>query len=114
MLSNGLLFLVSDQGIATCLRCDDGETCWRKRLGGEFYASPVALGDYVYFCDMAGRTTVIDASDAFQEVATNELGEPAFASIALADDGLYIRGETRLVRVDYDGAEPATSVASAE
>ena len=42
---DGHLFGVLDAGVAVCWKSDTGKEAWKKRLGGEFNASPVLVGD---------------------------------------------------------------------
>ena len=39
----GLLFLVTDQGIAKCLDARTGELRWQERLKGQYRSSPLAV-----------------------------------------------------------------------
>jgi len=47
LVKDGRLFLWADDGVVSCLRLATGETVWRKRVGGAFYASPVCVGGYL-------------------------------------------------------------------
>ena len=58
----GLLFTVSDEGIAQCLDARTGEVQWRKRLQRSFQASPVAAGGRVYFVSTTGVCTILAAA----------------------------------------------------
>jgi outer membrane protein assembly factor BamB len=90
-------YLVNDQGIGTCLTAETGEQVWRKRLGGEFTASPVAGDGKVYFTNESGSTLVIAANtDGYEELAQNELDEPVYASPAISQGRLFIRGASHL------------------
>jgi outer membrane protein assembly factor BamB len=90
-------YLVNDQGIGTCLTAETGEQVWRKRLGGEFTASPVAGDGKVYFTNESGSTLVIAANtDGYEELAQNELDEPVYASPAISHGRLFIRGASHL------------------
>jgi outer membrane protein assembly factor BamB len=59
VLANGILFTVTDAGVATAIRADSGETLWRRRLPGHYFASLVASPSAVYFTNSDGLTTVI-------------------------------------------------------
>jgi outer membrane protein assembly factor BamB len=97
---NGLLFAVSDRGIATCLDGKTGEELWRQRLDlGEYVSSAVAAGDYVYFTSVEGVTTVVLADRRFTLVARNDLHEEVIATPAFANGELYLRTRTRLYRI---------------
>jgi len=95
-LRAGMLFMVSDDGVATCLDAESGEQLWRTRLRGRHYASVVATKDAVYFCDKRGRTSVLACARELRELAENHLREPVFASPAIAGNELFIRSTERL------------------
>lgn len=85
-------YLVSDKGIGTCLDARTGKMAWRKRFGGAFTASPVAGDGKVYFCDESGKTLVIAADGSgYEELASNQLNEPIFASPAISQGRIFVR-----------------------
>jgi len=94
------LYFVSDKGVASCVDARTGTTHWRRRLGGNFSASPLYADGNIYFQSEDGVTTVVKAGKTFQEVAKNALEERTFASIAVADQALFIRTETQLYRIE--------------
>jgi outer membrane protein assembly factor BamB len=94
------LYVVSDNGIATCLNAKTGATHWRERLGGNFSASPVYADGRIYFLNEDGETTVIAAGTNFQKLATNRLEGRTLASIAVSGGGLFIRSDEYLYRVE--------------
>jgi outer membrane protein assembly factor BamB len=96
----GLVYLISDDGIAMCLDGESGETVWRERIGGNFSASPILAGDRVYFPSEEGVTTVVKAGRAFEKLATNDLEEAIFASPAVSGDALFIRTEKAIYRIE--------------
>jgi hypothetical protein len=87
----GLFFLVSDEGIASCFEPKTGERYWKDRLGRHFSASLTAANGYVYFLDDDGRMTVVKANKMFQVVARNDLKEECYASPALSGGQIFIR-----------------------
>ncbi|MHC4696115.1 MAG: outer membrane protein assembly factor BamB family protein, partial [Planctomycetota bacterium] len=91
VLSQGLLFMVTDNGVGSCLDARTGETLWRQRFVGQHYASPVIVGKYVYFTNLDGVTTVVAAEPQYHLVAQADLGERMYASFALLDDCLIAR-----------------------
>jgi outer membrane protein assembly factor BamB len=91
VLANGLFFTVTDSGVATGMRADTGQTVWRQRLPGQYFASLVASADAVYFTNSEGLTTVVAASERFETLARNPLGEETLASIAPSGGELFIR-----------------------
>jgi outer membrane protein assembly factor BamB len=98
---DGLLFFVSDKGVATCLDATTGEEHWQERLGGNFSASPLAAEGRVYFQDEAGVCHVVAARPEFKLLAKNTWapGLRTYASFAVAGKSLLARSEDKLVRI---------------
>lgn len=97
------LYMISDDGMASCLDALTGKEFWRRRLGGEFSASPMAAGGRVYFQSETGTTTVVDAAPEYHEVSKNQIGDGTartFASFAVVDDAILLRSETHLYRIE--------------
>jgi len=95
------LYFVSDGGVASCVDIKTGEVHWQERLGGKFSASPVATKDRVYFQDEGGKAYVVAASTEYKLIAENEWtsDERTFASYAADGDSLYLRSESKLLKV---------------
>jgi len=92
VLSNGMLFMVSDHGYASCLSASDGELLWQERLPpGEYLASPIVMGDHVYFWNTSGVTTVVACDRTFKKIAQNTLPGGIYASPAPVDGQLFVR-----------------------
>jgi outer membrane protein assembly factor BamB len=88
---DGHFFVVSDNGIASCLDARTGQLKWKRRLGEGHSASALAGGGHVYFLSEQGETFVVRASSEFTLVAENPLDEACFASPAAARGQLFIR-----------------------
>ena len=86
ILVDGLLFMVSDAGIATCSDVTSGEPLWSERIPGNYSASPILVEGRIYFLNETGVTTVVRASKTFEVLATNDLAEKTLAS-PTPDDG---------------------------
>jgi outer membrane protein assembly factor BamB len=100
----GLIYMVSDDGLASCLDATSGKAYYAsERLDGEFSASPVLADGHIYYCSQRGKTFVLDTGKSFKVVAENRLGESKdigfMASPAIAGDSLYLRTTTHLYRV---------------
>ena len=54
-----MLFLISDGGIASCLKTTTGETLWRERLEGNYFASPVLVNGKVCIVSAEGDVRVL-------------------------------------------------------
>lgn len=98
------LFMVGDEGVATCLNALTGEQVWQARVGGNYSASPVYAGGHIYFFSEDGKTTVIPPADEYEVVAENQLGDGFMASPAVVDDSLILRSRTALYRIQTGGA----------
>ncbi|MCS6852426.1 MAG: PQQ-like beta-propeller repeat protein [Gemmataceae bacterium] len=99
------LYLVSDQGIASCLDARSGKVHWQERLGGSYSASPLYGDGKVYFQSEEGVGTVIKAGTRFERLARNDLGERTLASYAVSGHALFIRTEKALYRIESKAAE---------
>jgi outer membrane protein assembly factor BamB len=97
---NGLLFLVSDNGIATCLDPKTGDVVATRRLGGPFYSSPVCAEGRLYAFDKKGKGTVLTADRDLKVIATNQLADGVIATPAVAGRALYVRTYSHLYRIE--------------
>ncbi|HEX4148241.1 MAG TPA: PQQ-binding-like beta-propeller repeat protein [Pirellulales bacterium] len=90
------LVLVEDGGVASCFSIESGKLLWRHRLAGNFTASPIAIGNYVYAVNESGRTFVFRVAPKFELVAENDLNEETLASPACSGGDLFLRTRDRL------------------
>ena len=95
-----LLFLVADNGVASCRELASGEIHWQKRLGGTYSASPLYAEGRIYVQSEDGECVVFAAADEFRELARNDLGERSLASFAVADQALIIRTSEAVYRIE--------------
>ena len=93
------IYVVSDNGIASCFDVETGRRHWRKRLGGGFSSSPVQAGARIYFLNEEGETIVVEPGTTYRELSRNSLEEQTQASAAVASDALFVRTLTRLYRI---------------
>ena len=97
--------MVSDMGVASCLDAQTGKLLWKKRVGGNYSASPILCGDYLYLLSEEGTCTIVDVSDDPVEIAVNQLGERCLASPAVVENDLLIRTSAALYRIGNDGSK---------
>ena len=96
------LYLLTDGGIMTCIDALTGE---RKYEGGRvpvpatFFASPVAFEDKILLTSEDGDSFVIEAGPVHKVLQTNSVGESVYASPAIANGTIYIRGEKHLFAI---------------
>jgi outer membrane protein assembly factor BamB len=96
---NGLLYIVTDNGILSVYRAASGERLYQQRLppaGGSYSASPVSAGGRVYFTSEDGSVFVVRAGPAYALLATNDMGALCFATPAISGDLLLVRTATDL------------------
>jgi outer membrane protein assembly factor BamB len=95
------VYSVSDDGIMLCVDAATGEVVYRSRLGGNFSASPLLIGDRLYFTDEQGVTTVARAGgEAAEILAENDLGERTLASAAVSGNAIFMRTADALYRIE--------------
>lgn len=83
--------IVSDPGDACCFEAASGQLLWSQRFGSH-HASLVSAHGLVYFLDDKGVTRVVRPGPELQIEAVNALGEKCFASPAVSQGQLFIRG----------------------
>lgn len=94
------LYIVSDNGVATCLDAKTGEQHWQKRIGGNFSASLLLAEGRIYLLDENGKTYVFKPNpDEYEELAVNTLPGRTLASIAAADESLFLRTDQAVYRI---------------
>ena len=96
LLINQELYLVSDNGVASCLDARTGQAHWRKRLAGNFSTSPIFADGKIYFFNEQGVTTVLASGTQFQNLATNKLAGRIMASPAVSGKAIYLRTDQHL------------------
>jgi outer membrane protein assembly factor BamB len=96
LVKDGRLYLWNDDGIVSCLRVETGEVVWRERVGGDFYASPIWVDQRLYCVSKTGEVVVLAAADTFQILSRVPLGEPSFATPAVAGGVMYLRTRSHL------------------
>jgi outer membrane protein assembly factor BamB len=101
LLIDDLLYMVSDDGTASCVEAKTGKVVWHERLGGAFSGSPVYAAGHIYVADdggkdETGKAYVLAAGPKLQIKATNKLDAGCMASPAIAGDAMFLRTKTHL------------------
>lgn len=100
VLAEGLLFMVSDSGIASCLEAATGQELWQERLGGDYAASLLYVAGRVYCFGQDGKATVLKAARTYEVLAINKLSAGFMASPAVTGNALILRTKTHLYRIE--------------
>jgi outer membrane protein assembly factor BamB len=98
----GLLYMTNEVGVVTCAEAASGQRVWQRRLGGIFFASPVAGDGKVYMLSETGEAFVLRAGRQPEVLATNDLGERFLASPAISGRRIFLRSDGTLFAVGGD------------
>ncbi len=99
VLAGNFLFVADDRGTVNCFETKGGSRLWHDRLGGHYSASLVTANGLVYCTSDDGDVRIIKPDQTLNVVATNVLGESSFASPAISQGQIFIRGETHLFAI---------------
>jgi outer membrane protein assembly factor BamB len=94
LVHDGRVYYVKKGGLISCLDAASGEVHYQAKrlgLGGEYYATPILVGERVIVAAERGTVFVLASGDEFEVVSRNELGEGIYATPAVADNMLYVR-----------------------
>jgi len=99
LIHDGRVYYVKKGGFISCLDASSGKVHYQAKrlgLGGEYYSTPILVGDRVIVAAERGAVFVLATGDEFEVVARNELGEGIYATPAVVDNTLYIRTTNHL------------------
>lgn len=85
------LMMVSDNGILSRVRLSDGATVWSNRLGGNYGASPIVIGNKTLVISLDGIATIVANADRFEKLGEVDLGAGVGASPAAGGGKLLVR-----------------------
>lgn len=92
IVSGDYLYTMTDKGLAHCWNTESGDLVWREKVGGDFSASPVLVGDNIYVSSEQGKTLIFKASpEKFELIAENQLGNEIWATPVICGDSIYLR-----------------------
>jgi outer membrane protein assembly factor BamB len=95
MVFGDYLLTVNNGGTAFCFEAATGKVLWEEKLG-RHHSSPIRLGDRIYWINDDGQINVFRPGPKFDRVAQFQLGEPCYASPAISDGQVFLRGFTHL------------------
>lgn len=96
------VYLMTGNGSITCLDAKTGKLQYegaRVPKSTTFTASPVAFAGKILLTSEDGETYMLKAGPKHEVLATNSVGEPVYASPAIADGRIFIRGEKHLYAI---------------
>ena len=100
ILHDGLLYLCSDSGIATCLEANTGKEVWKARIGGNYSSALLRHKDRIYALSEEGKCTVFATGRSYRMLSENKLPDGFMASPAVSGNAMFLRTKTHLYRID--------------
>jgi outer membrane protein assembly factor BamB len=100
LLVAGMLYMVDDSGIASCVDASSGEVVWSERIGGNFSASPIYADGRIYAFNEEGKVSTFAAEKTFRKIGEGQFESGFMASPAVAGNALYLRTKTHLYRIE--------------
>jgi outer membrane protein assembly factor BamB len=94
---------MTGNGSISCLDAKTGKVQYeaaRVPKATTFMSSPVAFEGKILITSEEGDTFVVQAGPKHEILRTNSLGEPVYASPAISDGKLFIRGEKHLYCIE--------------
>ncbi|HEY4313441.1 MAG TPA: PQQ-binding-like beta-propeller repeat protein [Pirellulales bacterium] len=100
MIGKGdFVFMWSDKGVAACVKAATGQILWKQRVGGNFSGSPVCVNDRLYCIAEDGEVVVLSATDQYELLARNPLGEDSRSTPSVANGRMYLRTYSHLISI---------------
>ncbi len=99
VIVDGLMYMVHDRGMVTCLDATTAKVIWKHDLNGNFNSSPVYAAGNIYFFNVKGECTIIKPGISFQRVTENNIGETVKAVPAFVNGKMVLRTEKSLYLV---------------
>lgn len=100
VLVDGRIYIVNDQGVASCLDAQTGDRVWSARLGGNYSASPVFGDGKVYFASEEGKVFVVRAGEKPAIAGENQLAGRIKATPAIVGRAVFVRTDRHLYRIE--------------
>ena len=105
LLHDGLIYMVDDGGIASCIDAKTGRKVVSKRIGGNYSASPLFADGRIYFFSEDGKTTAIEPGREMKVLGESKLDAGFMASPAVDGNALILRTKTHLYRIEQPKAK---------
>lgn len=102
LLLGDYLYMVADNGVASCVDAKTGDIAWSQRLGNDHAASPLFAEGRIYFFSQEGDVRVVKAAPEFKLLAEGKFESGFMASPAVAGKSLVLRSKTHLYRVEQN------------
>ncbi|GDX12086.1 hypothetical protein LBMAG57_38580 [Verrucomicrobiota bacterium] len=106
-MSNGeLIFVLNSAGMLTYYDAKNGGEQWDYDFDEPCNASPSIAGNRLMLITNKGTLIAVEAAREFKELARSPIGEKVFASPALAQGRMFVRGIRHLICIGAKSAAP--------
>ncbi|WP_372364745.1 PQQ-binding-like beta-propeller repeat protein [Candidatus Uabimicrobium sp. HlEnr_7] len=102
LITTDNVYFVNRAGIVFCLNLLTGKKRWSSRLPSSVWASPINVGDYVYFFCKDGTTIIAkENSEKLQQISLNKLsvGKTLVYGVAVTDNYFVFRTGKEIIAV---------------
>jgi len=100
VLHDGKLYMLTDNGMLSCLNAKTGEPYYRQQRLPKpynFKASPVGVNGKLYLASEEGDVIIVKMGEKYEVLAINEMPDQMFiATPAVAEGNLYLRSQNTL------------------
>ncbi len=100
VLHDNKLYMVTDNGMISCLNATTGEAFYRQQRLPKpynFKSSPVGAGGNLYLATEEGDVVIVKMGEKYEVVATNTLTDQTFiATPAIVGGSIYLRSQDTL------------------
>ena len=97
------VYVIGSAGVLVCGNADTGKVEWRRRLGGQFWATPVAVGNHLICINSEGTAFVVDRHGDGKILAENKFSAEMLGSPAIANNALFARSHKKLWKIAASG-----------
>ena len=105
LVVEGRIYMMADNGVASCIDAETGEPIWQERVGGNFSSSPVYAGGRLHFANREGETVVLATGGEFKVLSRNSLPGEHKATPVPVEGAFYIRTTEGLFCIREGGQE---------
>ena len=100
LVIDDFVFLLTDAGIASAVDIKSGDTLWRERVDGNFFASPIMCGKIIFACSTDGKVFTMQADrSGLQTLGISVLGETTHNTPAVSRAGIFFRTYSKLIHI---------------
>jgi outer membrane protein assembly factor BamB len=100
IIDNGLLYMIDDGGICSCLDAKTGQEFWRERVQGNYSASPLLIEGRLYVFNEEGKCTTLATGREFKKLGESIMPSGIMATPAIAGKAMFLRTKTDLYRIE--------------